>query len=131
MKNARRTLGVAFALLTLLGSGCGEGGEPLAEVFTVYGTLTSTTQDAGGRAAFLRLSAGGETLFEADTRFAGARADYVMRNVPAGSYTLSAFVDMDGDRTSSSGDLVAPGQSLSVHVNTRADIADEDWSLMP
>ncbi|NMB76596.1 MAG: hypothetical protein GYA21_15890 [Myxococcales bacterium] len=128
----------AWVALASGGAACGEGGEPLAEYFTVSGTLTSISHDASGRNAYLRLVSGTPetTMSESGTRFAGARAEFLMRLVPAGSYTLHAFVDMDGNASSadpvaSSGDLVSPGRSLSVYSNVRADIADDAWSLMP
>ncbi len=128
----------AWVALASGGAACGDGGEPLAEYFTVSGTLTSISRDASGRNAYLRLVSGTPptTMSEAGARFVGARADFIMRLVPAGSYTLHAFVDMDGNASStapeaSSGDLVAPGRPLSVYSNVRADIADEAWGLMP
>lgn len=122
-------LGVALAAS---GAGCGESGEPLAEFFSLTGTLTSTSRDASGRNAYVQLfGAAPEPAAQADTRFVGARADYVMRVVPAGSYTLQAFVDFDGDTVPSAGDLVARARSVSLYANLRLDIGDDAWGLMP
>lgn len=127
-----------WGMLAACGAGCGESGEPLSEFFTVSGTLTSISRDASGRNAYLRLVSGTPpaTMSKAEARFVGARAEFIMRLVPAGSYTLNAFVDMDGnasatDPAASSGDLVAPGRALSVYSNVRADIADDAWGLIP
>jgi len=123
-----------------LASACGEA-DPATPSYLFYGTITSTTVDASGAWAYVRLVEPGGTvedtsLYKAGCQLTGPSCDYQINRVLEGQYTVYASIDLDGDADwdaplPDGGDLVSPGRPLTLLSRTAMDFPDEAWRLLP
>ncbi len=135
-----RRLEFGLLVLALLPGACGEPQEQ-TPVYTVYGTITSTTVDASRKTAALKLvSEDGNLLNTAAygtlCLIQGPSCDYSLLFVPEGSYNAFGMIDMNGNMDDSamipdSGDLVTGARPLMLWEKTRLDLADSAWHIMP
>lgn len=135
-----RLLLAGLALAALLGPGCGEESEIIPS-HMLLGTLTSSSVDAGGSWAYLRLvepdgSLDSTILFQSRCQFVGPSCDYQINQVLEGEYSVHAMVDMNSnaeqdDPRPDTDDLVSPVRPLLLWERTQLDYPDSAWHRQP
>ena len=132
------------ALVIILASlspfACGETIEQTA-THTFYGTLESTSVDASGHRAYLRLvdqdgELGSEAYYLTDCMLQGPACDFQINFVVEAEYKVFGVIDMNNnaamdDPLPDAGDLTTPGRPLLLYGKTRMDFPDEAWHLTP
>jgi hypothetical protein len=128
-------IGLASAL-----AGCGEQELPVPSYF-LSGAMTTSSLDANGRWAYLRLVEPGggpeaEVLYLARCQLTGPSCEYQINQVLEGEYTAHALVDLNGnarmnDPQADTGDLVAPARPLLMWDRQQLDYPDSAWRLQP
>jgi hypothetical protein len=129
---------VAIVLMT---AGCGESGGETIPTHVVYGRLTSTTVNPGGKDGLIKVVGPSEgiqddALYSGSCGFIGPSCEYRIHWVLEGHYTVFAIVDMNGNAVydlpvPDSGDLITPGKALTLWDNTEVDFDDDAWHEMP
>ncbi len=125
---------------TLNWTGCGQV-QPETITHMFFGTVTSTSIDASGSWAFLRLMEQGASLddtplYIASCQLTGPACDFQINEVAESRYTVFGIIDRnhDADRTNplpNSGDLLSPGRPLILLSRQQMDFPDEAWRLLP
>lgn len=127
-----------FGMLCMVS--CGESVEQVpSHIF--YGTLESTSVNASGHRAYLRLVGPDDDLdsdayYITDCRMQGPACDFQINFVAEGEYMVFGFIDLNDDALvrdpkAGPGDLVSPGRPLLIFATTRMDFPDSAWHPMP
>ena len=132
-------LAIAAGLVATL-LGCGSPEKPVS-TYLFFGTVTSTTVDASGAWAYLRLvSADGriedDPLYVARCQLSGPSCDFQINQVVEGRYSVYGIIDLNGnaDRTDpqpDTGDLFSPGRPLNMLSRQQMDFPDNAWNFLP
>lgn len=122
-------------------AGCGESNDRAIPTHIIFGRLTSTSVNPGGRDGRVKVvgPADGiqaQALYSGSCGFAGPNCEYRIHWVPEGNYTVFAFIDMNGNSvyelpSPDSGDLVTTGRALMLWDTTEVNFEDEAWREMP
>jgi hypothetical protein len=132
---------IGLLVLACMTEGCGESDGESVPTHIVYGRLTSTSANPGGKDGLVKVvgpseGAEDEALYFASCGFTGPSCEYQIHWVLEGSYTVFAFIDMNGNAVydfpvPDSGDLITRGRALILWETTQIDFNDDAWHEMP